>query len=238
MLKEVKTVVFDMDGTLIDSMPAALRGLHESLEAGLGERVSDETLHRNLGLAPVHILQNMIPNPEGYKKAVEYWNNFHTKVQMDDFKPFEGVVELMDYLQSTNIPFAILTGRDRQGTLDFMHALGWYGKYFDESTVAAGDETWMKPKPAPDGVLHYAKTFDVPVENVLMVGDSAADMLAGSAAGAMTAGVLWDFPPGPESKRSKFKKLWERFDGLPCDMRLETPLTLVEWLKGTKYIDT
>lgn len=233
-----KAIIFDMDGTLLDSMPSALRGLKEAIELGLGTSIGDEELHKTLGLAPVDIIKHWIPSGDGFHRAVEYWSGFHAALKKESYIPFFGIAELLEYLKQKGIPIAVLTGRDRQGALGFLETWGWMDVYFTEDRVIGGDELHVRPKPSPEGVIHLAKVMGVQPSEVLMVGDGRADMLAGAAAGARTAGVLWDFPPGPEPRRLKFKRLWERFDGLPCDMRLESPATLIAWLDGTTHINT
>jgi phosphoglycolate phosphatase len=239
MFGPAKAIIFDMDGTLLDSMPSALRGLKEAVEVGLGHAIGDEELHKTLGMAPADIIRTWIPSePVAYDRALAYWNKFHAALTSQDYIPFFGIPELLTYLKGKDIPFALLTGRDRFGTLGFLNELGWMDTFFTEERIIAGDELHVRPKPSPEGVVHLAKVMGVEPKDVLMVGDGRADMLAGSAAGAMTAGVLWDFPPGPEPRRLKFKRLWERFDGLPCDMRLENPGALIAWLEGTTHINT
>lgn len=239
MFRPVKAVIFDMDGTLLDSMPSALRGLKESIELGLGSPIGDEDLHSTLGLAPADIIRHWIPEGgERFEKAMAYWNQFHAALQRHDFIPFAGIPELLEYLKSKSIPIAVLTGRDREGALGFLETWGWMDKYFTEDHVIGGDELHVKPKPSPEGIFHLAKVMGVDAKEVLMVGDGRADMLAGAGAGALTAGVLWDFPPGPEPRRLKFKRLWERFDGLPCDMRLESPSSLIAWFEAVPHINT
>lgn len=239
MFGPVKAIIFDMDGTLLDSMPSALRGLKESIELGLERAIGDEDLHNTLGLPPADIIKHWIPEPGvQQQKAMDYWNGFHTALKKDEYIPFFGILELLEYLKTKGIPSAVLTGRDREGALGFLQEWGWMDRYFTEDLVIGGDELHVRPKPSPDGVIHLAKVMGVETKDVLMVGDGRADMLAGSAAGAMTAGVLWDFPPGPEPRRLKFKRLWERFDGLPCNMRLENPAALIAWLEGAPLINT
>ena len=229
MFGPIHTLIFDFDGTLVDTMPSVIQGLHEAATLGSGKTITIEELVMTFGGAPLDVLRRWVPE-ENLQESFAHWINFEKNAKPQDFRPFDGVVEMLDEIQSRSLKMGVFTGRDREGTLRILEANKWLGKYFTEKTIVCGDDG-LPPKPKPDLLIHLLGKLEREAKTTLMVGDHPYDMIAGKAAGTKTAAALWDLPKGKKSPRLAFRENWKKWDGVPCDLRLEKPGSLVEWLK-------
>ena len=232
MFGPIRNVVFDFDGTLVDTMPSVVKGLHQAILVATGKDIPTDELVKTFGPAPQDVLARWM-DAEKIPVAVKAWLDFEAQTSASDMLPFEGVAAMLEGLKSENIRIGIFTGRDRAGTLRIARSHGWLGQYFTEAEVVCGDDG-MKCKPDPECLLHLMAKMKLDPAGTVMVGDHPFDAMAGRAAGVKAAAALWDLPPGPESQKIKFKNLWTKWDALDCDVRLVSPLSLLEWVNSQK----
>ena len=193
-----KAVLFDLDGTLVDSLPEIYFGVCETCRRlkvtpptkeavaamiGRGVVVLVERLKRHLGLSDSDVTES-----EMLRILVEEWDK--TKGEKIDFYP--GVLEGIRRLREEGIRTAIVTNKLRSLTEDFVCVRG-IEDLFD--TIVAGDDC-PKAKPAPDMLLRAMKELGVSSETVVMVGDSRNDALAARAAGVTAALVETGYNEG------------------------------------------
>ncbi len=227
MFGPIQTVIFDLDGTLVNSMGSVIRGLGEAIYFATGTRIPKEELILSFGPAPRGILTKWLPE-EKVDSALNWWLEFEKSLSPEDFDVFPGVEAMLDGLKNHGIQLLVFTGRDRAGSLRIINSHGWIGKYFDEEKMSCGDDG-IRPKPSGDGIVRLQKKLNLDLSKTLMVGDHAHDMAAGKEAGCKTAAVLWDVPPGKGTQRSRFREGWERWDKVECDLRLDNPQSLLNW---------
>lgn len=227
MFGPIKNVVFDFDGTLVDSMASVIDGLGSALEATLGRRISEQELLASFGPAPQDVIRKWVPEAQ-VAETFAKWIAFEAKQTPADFIPFEGVEELLEGLKKLGIGIGIFTGRDRLGTLRIAKHQQWVGKFFDEAGMICGDDGFAA-KPKPDALIELLGRMKWDPATVLMVGDHAYDMMAGQAAGTKTAAALWDLPKGKATEKGRFREGWKKWDSVPCDLRLASPKSLLAW---------
>lgn len=230
MFGPIKAIVFDFDGTLVDTMSSVTRGLSAAVAVGRGEAVPLEELVKSFGAAPQDVLRKWMP-PERVPIAFQHWLEFEKTLGPEEMKVFPEVPELLAGLKEKNIPITLFTGRDRGSALKIAKHHGWMGKYFDEAMIVCGDDG-LPTKPHPAALHHLLKIFNLKAEETLMVGDHPHDMTAGRAAGCKTAAALWDLPGGMGTERSRFREAWSKWDGVGCDLRLVSPKSLLKWING------
>jgi HAD superfamily hydrolase (TIGR01549 family) len=230
MFGPVKNIVFDFDGTLVDTMSSVVAGLGAAVKHATGRDVSTEELIASFGPSPQGVLEQWMPKDK-VPEAIKYWLDFETTQGPSTMRPFKGVPEMLKALNAAGYGVAIFTGRDRAGTLRIMREHGWLGPYFAEHHVVCGDEGHA-PKPSPEGLEKALKACGFDPKVTLMVGDHPHDMRAGRAAGCLTGAALWDLTHMPgKTERGRFKAAWERWEDDLCDVRLSSPESLVAWLK-------
>jgi len=125
--------------------------------------------------------------PDNYEAArKDYYDFYEQNHSMAALYP--GIIEILDILKKRNILLSIYTGKGRDASIITLKKLKIYD-YFD--LIITGDEV-EEHKPSPEGITLFLEKFNLPKVNVLMVGDSPADIKASRAAGVKVASVIWD----------------------------------------------
>lgn len=190
----VRLLVFDLDGTLVDSS----RDIASAVDAALA-RVAP-------GTAPIPLDATLSFVGEGARLLVErclhhaglgltadevlpvYLDCYRERL-LDTTRPYPGIVEALDALRGTTL--AVLTNKPGDMSRVILDGLG-LGQRFAR-VWGAGDVPSRKPDPA--GLLGLMAELGATAEETWMVGDSATDVLAARAAGVRVAGVTWGFHP-------------------------------------------
>lgn len=179
-----RAVIFDFDGTLLDTFPAIAVGFNAALTPISGRTYSDADVIAHFGPTDEGMISDALQDfPDAdFNAAVDrYFAAFEVADQ--NCPIFPGITELLDELGARQIPLGIMTGKGRRAAEITLHRLKWHGRF---GTIITGDDA--APKPAPDGPLLAARELGVAPKQCVFVGDSPADMGAATAAG-MTAVV-------------------------------------------------
>ena len=199
----VEAVMFDMDGTLVNSRQAIVSSYYDASEQVLGERrpSDDGELEEILKLRGVEAFPRVTgtTDPETLVPFSEAFQAAYARHQ-EWIPAFPGLEEALQELTAMGVKLGIATSKAR-ARLDLdLDRLGLAG-YF--ACTVTGDEV-PDGKPAPDPIFAVAEGLDVPVENGLYVGDGENDIRAAHAAGMRAVGVAFGFHPreckaeGPE----------------------------------------
>jgi len=228
MFGPIRQVVFDFDGTLVNTMPSIIKGLGMAARLGSGKEISDHELVKSFGAAPSGVLAKWMPSDQ-VPAALKHWEDFQATLAPAEIAPFEGIPEMLAALKTQSVRLAIFTGRDRATAEKIIRAHGWWETYFDADTILAGDDGFPV-KPQSEGLAQFLKKLSFDPTTTLMVGDHEYDALAGRGAGCKTAAALWDLPAGQGTQRSRFREAWTKWEKIPVDLRLVAPGSLLEWL--------
>ena len=177
MSRAAKTaaVVFDLDGTLVDSLPLVLRAITHAIEPFGPARPTMEIFAR-LGGPPESFMPGLLTDPKDTPAALARMETFHRE-NHHMIRPFDGVDIVLEKLRLGDIALAIWTGRDRETTDWLLHHHG-LTRYFD--TVMCGDDL-PTHKPDPAGLREILLRLEVPARETLFVGDADVDVLGGAA---------------------------------------------------------
>lgn len=172
-------VVFDLDGTLVDSLPLVLRAFTHALEP-FAPRPTMEIFAR-LGGPPERIFPQLLGGDRHLPAAMERLSAFN-RDNHHLIQPFTGVPVVLEQLRVRGITLAIWTGRDRASTewLLSRHGLA----HFFATTVCGDDLPTHKPE--PEGLNEILRRLDVTPHKTLLVGDADVDVLGGFACGIDT----------------------------------------------------
>ncbi|MDD3354100.1 HAD-IA family hydrolase [Zoogloea sp.] len=191
MAKRFELVVFDWDGTLMDSAAAIVRAI-QAASADLGFPVPpDERARHVIGLGLVDALRHAVPElPESdYARMAERYRH-HYLAGDHELTLFEGTEALIDDLHRRGYLLAVATGKSRRGLDRALEATG-LGRFFHGTRCA--DESFSKPHPA---MLHeLMDELGVAAEACLMIGDTTHDLLMARNAGV--AGLAVSFGAHP-----------------------------------------
>ena len=186
-LQNVKAVLFDLDGTLVDSSKAIIRAVEKVLELK-GLTCDRAKVARMIGLPLENIFEVLAPNlseQEIWQLAHEYRRHYVAHhLENTTIRP--SVQMVLRTLKARGFKLGIITTKHRKPVIDVLSHFG-IAELFD--VVVTGYEV-IRHKPAPDIVLEAAKRLTVAPEQCVVVGDSSLDVQAGKQAGAFTIAVL------------------------------------------------
>jgi HAD superfamily hydrolase (TIGR01509 family) len=187
--KHDAAVVFDLDGTLVDSVYQHVMAWHEALRKSNIE-LSIWRIHRRIGMSG-GLLVRALARELGYEldaATLERLQRDHEAAYRERSKtvvPLPGAIELLATLSREGVAWAIATSAARRFTESSLAALN----VPDGVPVVTHDEV-AHAKPNPDLFLAAARALDVPTEQTFVVGDSLWDILAARRAGTLGVGLL------------------------------------------------
>jgi pyrophosphatase PpaX len=184
-----RTVVFDLDGTLIDSEELILESYRHTMRSHLGEAPPDELWRKTIG-RPLAIQVRDFARSDEQAAAMIGTYTEHNLTNHDRLvRPFAGIRQALEELKARGMVLAIATSKRRVATGMGLAACDLPEEWFS-TIVTADDVTRFKPDAEPvTRALVGAQEGDV--ERAVFVGDSIHDMRSGRAAGVRTAAVLW-----------------------------------------------
>ncbi len=192
--RHVESVLFDLDGTLIDSVPVYFRMMDAILQS-IGLPPAPRSVVSDFMVKGMSALKDFIPS-EMKERTDEILVEFMTAGKKiarnmfeDEVEVFSGVPELFLRLMDLGIPIGIVTSTERENIERKLMPLARKGlKELLGSVVCIEDAP--NRKPAPDPLLACSRQLGVNPEKCIYVGDSHVDIVAGKAAGMATVGVL------------------------------------------------
>jgi HAD superfamily hydrolase (TIGR01509 family) len=181
--------LFDLDGTLIDSVYQHVLAWHDAL-ASAGILLSVWRIHRRIGMSG-GLLVNALARETGRTisaKEADQLQREHAaayKRRVGEVRPLPGARELLRCLKDNKVPFAIATSGRKESAQPALDALG----ITDRDTVITRDLV-QHAKPDPDLFLAAAERLGVDITHSVVVGDSVWDLLAARRARALGVGLL------------------------------------------------
>ena len=189
-----KVAVFDLDGTLSDSI-ASMKYCADRALAVCGYGPFPESDYKYfVGDGAANLTKRAL-TASGDKELVHFEEVFKAYKEyfavdcMYEVKPYEGIPELITALKEKGIRLAVLSNKPHLQTIDVIETL-FGADCFD---VIQGQQDGIPIKPDPSGVFEIMKKLNVTADEILYLGDTATDMKTGKGAGAYTLGVLWGF---------------------------------------------
>ncbi len=187
MFKNISHIIFDLDGTLVDSSAGVILAANFALEK-LGQPLrSDEEISRYIGYPLEDMFSAFCNAPMTELKAA--FQEKAAGVMKESTFPLPGAHEIVSRLFEAGYKLAIATTKYRIHTNGIVSKFDW-GKYF--SAVASGDEV-KNVKPAPDIINLALEKLAVEPATAVMVGDTVNDIIAAHAAGIKVIGLKSPF---------------------------------------------
>ena len=187
MSTRYRGILFDLDGTLVDSLELILSSYRHSLLTNLGRAASDEDWLRTLG-RPLRVqMQEFATSPSQLEALVETYL-VHNQANHDRLvRSFPGMRDAVSTLRERGYRLGVVTSKLRDNALRELRTCNMDGLF--DSIVTASDVE--RPKPDPQPVEMGLAGLELPAGEVLFVGDSVYDLRSGRAAGVDTAAALW-----------------------------------------------
>jgi HAD superfamily hydrolase (TIGR01509 family) len=181
--------LFDLDGTLIDSVYQHVIAWHAAL-AGIGIDLSVWRIHRRIGMSGGMMVSALLRETGRTlsKKDIERLQEAHAaeyRAQADTVRPLPGASELLRALTDAGVQWAIATSGYAATARSALELLG-----LPDDTVMITRDRVRHAKPDPDLFLAAAAELDVQTRHAMVVGDSVWDLLAARRAGALGVGLM------------------------------------------------
>jgi 3-amino-5-hydroxybenzoic acid synthesis related protein len=190
-MRRYKAVLFDLDGVIIDSMPAMRESFKNAYREVVDAAADNESLEplfqrycQYLGYGFREIMDRLELPHAMYEPFVRHSAQFKHRVRVNP-----GMLPLLQDLHTAGFKLTVATGKDGYRARDLLQLLE-IAQLID---IVTGSDEVKRGKPAPDMLLMQMETLGVNADETIMVGDSQADIQAGQAAGATTIGVLWGY---------------------------------------------
>lgn len=190
-MKKYKAVIFDLDGTLMDTITDLANAGNYALSAfGMPAHTVDEYKYF-VGNGIPKLIERMLPQPASaadIEKISPVFGEYYSEHKEDNTKPYDGISELLEGLSAKKIPVGIATNK--------LHPLAQElvaNRFGGLVQFVSGDREGLSPKPAPDLVLDVLEKIGSAKDETLFVGDSSVDMRTGLNSGLDVCGVTWGF---------------------------------------------
>lgn len=218
LTNSIKAVLFDLDGTLIDSAPD-LGAAADQMRVVRGMPSLPLDLYRPLAgsgaRGMLKIAFGMSPDDEAFADMrEEFFQNYERRMTQDT-TIFAGVPQLLDDLVKRQLHWGVVTNKSRRFTEPLTSQMPLFAT---AGAIVSGDTTpHSKPHPAP--LLEAARRIGVEPEACVYVGDDERDMLAGKAAGMLTVAAVYGYLGEKQSVEH-----WQ------ADAVIASPFELLNWL--------
>jgi pyrophosphatase PpaX len=186
-MRHIETVLFDLDGTLIDSIRLILDSYHHTLATHGLEARSDAEWLRGLGTPLSAQLREWSDDPVLLERMVATYRAYNLEHHDRMVQRYEGVEEALSSIRRAGYRTGVVTSKNREGTLRGLRVAG-LEQHFD--VLVCADDV-LNPKPHREPIDRAVALLAARPPHTVYVGDSIHDMQAGRAAGVFTAAVLW-----------------------------------------------
>ena len=185
--RPITTVLFDLDGTLLDSIQLIIDSYHHALRVnGVAARSDDHWL-AGIG-TPLRIqFRDWAHQPDLFDGLISAYRDHNLTHHDRMVRAYPGAVELVRELRALGRRIGLVTSKQRPGAERGLRFLG----LADAMDVVVAAEDVTNPKPHPEPVLRALEQLDAAPADAIYVGDSVHDMESGRQAGVRTAAALW-----------------------------------------------
>ena len=183
----LSTFLFDLDGTIIDSIELILTSYRHTIKVHRGFEPSDDVWMRGLGTPLWVQFREWSDDPTEIQAMVATYREYNLANHDAMVRPYDGVVEQIRALAARGKRLGLVTSKLRAGARRGLKIAGVEELF--TIIVAADDVT--QPKPDPEPVLKAVALAGAKPAETVFVGDSRHDLESGRAAGVKTAAVLW-----------------------------------------------
>ena len=186
-------VLFDLDGTLIDTKRLYLECYRRAVEPRLARRPGDDELMALRPRSETRFLASLVPAHELDGCLADFWMHYHELHASHFGGVYDGVPELLASLREAGHPIGIVTGKSRR-SWEITGPIAALGPF----DVVVLDDDVSAAKPDPHGIRIALERLGTPAGRALYVGDTLSDVLAARAAGVLPVAATWGRRSDPE----------------------------------------
>ena len=190
----MKACIFDLDGTLINTLESMTYSVNLTLEEMGLSKITKDQCRLFVGNGARVLIEKSLKaagdtDASRIEEGMEIYGRIFDRNCTYHVTPYEGIPEMLKALKDKGIQLAVLSNKPDRQTVKVVKAI--FGEeLFD---YAQGQKEGIRRKPEPDGVWYLMEQMHVSKEECLYIGDSEVDAATGRNAGLKTIGVLWGF---------------------------------------------
>lgn len=182
-MEQTKGIIFDLDGTLADTLPLCLKSFQDALELVAGERPSDSAVEAFWGYSETGICKNL--HPQDWKKCFDAFLEVYQKNHKMCCELFDGMEEILQHLKKSGLKIALVTGKGVDSCRITLDELG-IRHYFD--MVETGSEVGSIK---PECMRRVLSQWGFAPQEVFYVGDAVSDVTDSQEVGVKTVAAAW-----------------------------------------------
>ncbi|MBE2286701.1 MAG: HAD family hydrolase [Prosthecobacter sp.] len=192
-MPQLKAFIFDLDGTLIDSLADIAESINRMLDAKGYPRCEQEVFKQMVGDGMEKLVERALPEAVRSEAliqvCVEEYRANYDQLWNAQTKPYEGIVEMLAELKGRGVKLGVISNKAHRFTVPMTEH--FFGKgCFDH---ILGQRNDVPRKPAPDGAHEMAAFLGLKTDEMAYVGDSGIDMAFAKSSGMRAIGVRWGF---------------------------------------------
>jgi phosphoglycolate phosphatase len=189
-LSPVRALIFDLDGTLIDSKQDLIHSVNAMLHEVGRKQLAAATISGYIGHGAPQLVARALGDrcsEEERQHALQFFLSYYEHHKMDTTHAYPGVAETLELL--ARMPMAVLTNKPVRISVRILEQMG-LSKYF---RVIYGGNSFETKKPDPEGATRILRELDAEPREALLVGDSEVDVQTARNAGTLAAAVNYGF---------------------------------------------
>lgn len=191
-MTKFKAVIFDLDGTIADTLPLCIKAFRQSIEPLINRSLSDSEIVSTFGPSEEGTIMALAPNH--YEKGIAAYLSHYNALHHMCSTPFNGILNLLRYLKNKNISVAMVTGKGKQSTAV---SLAYFNIQHFFEVVETGSPEGPRKAEGIRSVLNALENIDK--ANVIYVGDAPSDIIACREVGIKIAAAAWADTADPEA---------------------------------------
>ena len=189
---DIKALLFDLDGTLLDTHDIILASFRYTMETILGKEFPEEVLMAKVGQPLDTQMEDFSDGDEALRQLLADTYRTHNDTIHDErVKAFPGVLEGLVRLRGMGYRLGVVTSKRHELAERGLRITG----LVDNFECIVGSDDWPEHKPLPGCVVHGTELLGIETSECMYVGDSPFDMMAGNGAGCVTVAACWGMFP-------------------------------------------
>jgi phosphoglycolate phosphatase-like HAD superfamily hydrolase len=183
-MERIKAVIFDLDGTLGNTIPLCVEAFQKSIEPLIDRTISDEEIVATFGSSEEGTIMQLAPN--NYEEGISSYLYFYEQLHNMCPDPFDGIIGLLEKLRNAQIRLAMVTGKGKYSTEITLRKFGM-ANFFEK--IETGHQYGPRKAEGIESVLELFSNINK--NEIIYVGDAPGDIIACNKAGISIVAAAW-----------------------------------------------